>query len=73
MVDTTSYLTVYVRSDLTESRLATLSADLVGIWKYVSLDLPTCASQFQLVIEGVIGLTGFLAGFKSETVDKRLF
>lgn len=54
-IDTSSQINVYVRSELTESRLATLSSESLGIWKYTSLNLPTCLSQFQLVVEGVIG------------------
>lgn len=55
IADNSSKINVYVRSELSESRLGVVSNDAIGMWKYASFDLPTCLSQFQIVIEGVIG------------------
>lgn len=55
ITDVSSKINVYVRSELSESRLASVSNDAIGMWKYTSIDLPTCLNQFQIVIEGIIG------------------
>lgn len=57
----TGKLNVYIRAGLTESLIQTISTPTNNAasneWKYSNVSLPTCSSQFQVVLEGVRGGT----------------
>ncbi len=46
---------IFYRSELTESLLGLVDSKTDINWERFSVDLPTCANQFQLVMEGVRG------------------
>ena len=52
--DSTGKINVYLRSGLTESIISSISIKK-NSWNVVSVNLPKCSNQFQVVIEGVRG------------------
>ncbi|CAF0808194.1 unnamed protein product, partial [Brachionus calyciflorus] len=58
----TGFINLYTRTGLTESLISTIGRTTDNFvpptqWKYFNTSLPTCLTQFQLVIEGVRGGT----------------
>ena len=51
----TGKINIYIKSSLSDSLIKSIGNDFTKEWKQMRVQLPTCAKQFQVVIEGVRG------------------
>ena len=49
-------MNIYLRTGVTESLISKITSK-TDTWKLITVNLPKCTSQFQLVFEGVRGLS----------------
>jgi hypothetical protein len=61
--NTVDVLSIYVRTSGIDTLILTLKNFLSSVWRQDTAYLPTCASKFQIIVEGIRGssLSGYIA------------